>query len=134
MNKKKTIGNWLPKLGGELKVKPFWTLVRDERGTHAVVDACVLVKQDAAVIGIARLGVVDRGADYPDDESWQPGSIPVMEAVRMVADVAARDYSWLDVRMFAGVNCALPWEIPQPKPHARWHRLWHCLCFWRKRG
>jgi hypothetical protein len=132
--KENTVGYWLPKLEANIRVKPFWTVVRDRRGTHAVIDACVLLKKGETVIGLVRMGVVARGADYPADTDWKAGSMPVLEATRLVTEVAKRDYSWLDARAFAGVNCALPWEVPQPKPPAWWRRIGRWLCFWRKQG
>lgn len=128
-----TIGDWLPNIKATLCVKPFWTVARDRCGTHAVIDVCVLLKKAETVIGIVRLGIVARGADYPDAASWMPGSMPAVEAVRLVAEIAKRDYAWLDAQSFAGVNCALPWEVPQPNPPF-WRRLIAWLCFWRKRG
>lgn len=130
MEGKKSIGEWLPQLGAKLRAKPFWTVGQDEHGTHAMVDLCVLLKAGDTVIGIARLGVVARTGDHPKDASWKAGSMPALEATRLVTDIAKRDYSSLDARTFIGVNCALPWEVPQPQ--AWWRQLGRWLCFWER--
>lgn len=133
---KNTIGEWLRSTSTpetDMWVKPFWTVIRDARGTHAAIDACVLLKRGATTVGIVRLGIVARGADYPADTDWKAGSMPVLEATRLVTEVAKRDYSWLDVRAFAGVNCALPWEVPQKRPSSPWRRFVSWITF-RKGG
>ena len=132
---KNTIGEWLRSTPEtDIWVKPFWTVARDARGTHAIVDACVLLKRGAATVGIVRLGIVARGADYPADTDWKAGSMPVLEATRLVTEVSKRDYSWLDVRAFAGVNCTLPWEVPQQQNPPFWRGLIAKLRFWKKQG
>jgi hypothetical protein len=131
--KKKTIGELLPKLKKsgtdiQMRANAFWTVARDEHGTHANICVRVLLLQDnLLLVAQAPYTVAARTADYPADEQWASDSEAAREANALVSREETKDYSTLPCGRFWGVNRAMPWEVVPP-PRIPWYkRLWHLI-------
>ena len=133
--KMSTIGDWLAEFGEGTDLKPsgFWTVVRDDHGSHAVVLMRVLLVKRGVVLAQTRTTAVARGQDCPfTHETWAPGAPAVTAANQLLCDSETRGYANLPAQAFWGVNRAMPWELPEPPRQSRWARIWTRLAFWKK--
>ena len=114
-NRKHTIGDWLEELGATLRNRAYWTMYRRSTGTYHVVKMHVdVVDASGTTMATAMLECVHRGADYPHEAQWRPGSLEVAEANQATANAETRDMSNLPAIEFVGINRAMPWELREP--------------------
>lgn len=123
--KKLTIGEWVKtnEPTATIKNEPYWTLFRDDNGTHASVRMRVLVVKGGTAIAKADLGEVLRSADAPHDCRWEENSPEAVAANGMLATAEAMPTGKLRCTKFWGVNRAMPWEVVPPPRQSLWRRI-----------